>query len=193
MTIKELQVLDLNDHNSFFLVTGGPGSGKTAVVDALERAGYARTVEAGRAIIQEQVAIGGAALPWSDQAMFAELMLSWEMRSYQIARRQVGRVFFDRGVPDVVGYLRLTGSPLPGHVAKAVEIFRYNQRVFIAPPWRAIFERDNERKQTFEEAVRTYEALAKTYVGYGYGLIELPRLSIAQRLRFVIDAVSGAA
>jgi predicted ATPase len=41
--------------------------------------------------------------------------------------------------------------------------------------------------------VRTYEALAKTYVGYGYGLIELPRLSIAQRLRFVIDAVSGAA
>jgi predicted ATPase len=127
MTIKELQVLDLNDHNSFFVVTGGPGSGKTALVDALERAGYARTVEAGRAIIQEQVAIGGAALPWSDQAMFAELMLSWEMRSYQIARRQVGRVFFDRGVPDVVGYLRLTGSPLPGHVAKAVEIFRYNQ------------------------------------------------------------------
>jgi predicted ATPase len=79
------------------------------------------------------------------------------------------------------------------HIAKAVEIFRYNQRAFIALPWRAIFEQDNERKQTFEEAVRTYEALAKTYVGYGYGLIELPRLSIAQRLRFVIDAVSGAA
>ena len=71
--------------------------------------------------------------------------------------------------------------------------YAFVRRVFIAPPWRAIFERDNERKQTFEEAVRTYEALAKTYVGYGYGLIELPRLSIAQRLRFVIDAVSGAA
>jgi predicted ATPase len=58
-------------------------------------------VEAGRALIQDQVAIGGAALPWSDQAMFAELMLSWEMRSYQIARRQVGCVFFDRGVPEL--------------------------------------------------------------------------------------------
>jgi predicted ATPase len=99
------------------------------LIDALERAGYARTVEAGRAIIQDQVAIGGAALPWLNPAMFAELMLSWEMRSYHIARRQVGCVFFDRGVPDVVGYLFLTGSPVPAYVAKAAETFRYNRRL----------------------------------------------------------------
>jgi predicted ATPase len=121
-------VPDHNDHDFFFVIAGGPGSGKTALIDALERAGYARTVEAGRAIIQDKVAIGGAALPWSNPAMFAELMLSWEMRSYHMARRQVGRVFFDRGVPDVAGYLRLAGSPVPAHIAKAVEIFRYNRR-----------------------------------------------------------------
>ena len=57
-------------------ITGGPGSVKTSLIDALARAGYARTVEAGRAIIQDQLAIDGPALPWRDPSAFAELMLS---------------------------------------------------------------------------------------------------------------------
>ena len=71
------------DAERFFVVTGGPGSGKSTLIDALERAGCARSVEGGRGIIQDQVAIGGTALPWSDPSAFAELMLSWEMRSYR--------------------------------------------------------------------------------------------------------------
>jgi len=65
----------------FFVLTGGPGSGKSALLDALERAGYARSVEAGRGIILDQQTIEGRALPWSDPTLFAEMMLSWEMRS----------------------------------------------------------------------------------------------------------------
>jgi predicted ATPase len=124
--------------------------------------------------------------------MFAELMLSWELRSYRMARRQVGCVFFDRGIPDIAGYLRLVGLPVPAHVARAAEAFRYNRRVFIAPPWAEIFAQDSERKQSFEEAVRTYDALAAAYAGLGYELIELPRVSIEDRLRFVIRAVTQA-
>jgi predicted ATPase len=69
----------------FFVVTGGPGSGKTTLLDALERAGYRRSVEAGRAVIQQQLSIGGNALPWGDRVQFAERMLAWEIRSYQTA------------------------------------------------------------------------------------------------------------
>lgn len=29
------------------------------------------------------MAIGGSPLPWADRELFAELMLSWEMRTYQ--------------------------------------------------------------------------------------------------------------
>jgi len=93
----------------FFVLTGGPGSGKSSLIDALERLGYSRSVEAGRGIIQDQVDIGGSALPWADRVLFAELMLSWEMRSYRLAQEHPGAVFFDRGVLDVAGYLRLSG------------------------------------------------------------------------------------
>jgi predicted ATPase len=169
-----------------FVLTGGPGSGKSTLIAALEQAGFACSVEAGRGVIQDQMAIAGNALPWRDPLAFAELMLSWEMRSYHLAQAQTGPVFFDRGVPDVVGYLRLVGLPVPQHMEKAAEILRYNRRVFIAPPWPEIFRQDSERKQSLGEAVRTYEAMLATYREYGYELIELPRCSVADRLRFVL-------
>ncbi len=173
--------------NRFVVLTGGPGSGKSTLLDALERAGFARSLEAGRGIIQDQVSIAGPALPWDNRPLFAELMLCWEMRSYRMAEQQKGPVFFDRGVPDVVGYLRLSELPVPAHFEKAAEIFRYHHRVFIAPPWPEIFQQDRERKQNFDEAARTYQTLAATYHDLGYELVELPRVSVAERVRFVVQ------
>lgn len=171
----------------FFILTGGPGSGKSALIEALRGSDYAASVEAGRGIIQHQMAIGGRALPWIDPALFAEMMLSWEMRSYDIAQTEAGTVFFDRGVPDVAGYLRLMGLPVPEHVRKAVDLVRYNRRVFIAPPWQEIFRQDRERKQDFAEAVRTYDALVTTYTEYGYELVEIPRAPIPERVQFILQ------
>ena len=175
-----------DDSHRFFVLTGGPGSGKTTLIEALRQAGFATSLEAGRGIIRDQSAIGGSALPWRDRALFAELMLSWEMRSYQVARGLPGPVFFDRGVPDTLGYLRLSGLPAPQHVNSAAGRFRYNPRVFVAPPWPDIFAQDEERRQTLDEAERTYHALAGVYTELGYELVPLPLAPVEARLRFVL-------
>ena len=174
-------------HERFHIVTGGPGSGKTSLLEALRSRGYICSVEAGRGIIQDQASIAGRALPWEDRSLFAELMLSWEMRSYRMAQEATGPVFFDRGVPDVLGYLHLIGTPAPQHIQSATQKFRYNPTVFITPPWPEIFQHDHERKQDFNEAVRTYDALVTTYERLGYDLVEIPRLSIESRANFVLD------
>jgi predicted ATPase len=176
------------DTDRLFVVTGGPGSGKSTLVEALEGAGHARSIEAGRGVIQDQQAIGGRALPWSDPLAFAELMLCWEMRCYAMARHQAGPVFFDRGVPDVVGYLRLLDLPVPAHMQRAASLFRYNRRVFIAPPWPEIYRQDGERRQDLDEARRTYDAMVATYTDCGYDLVELPRAPVEVRVRFVLGA-----
>jgi predicted ATPase len=178
-----------NSGERFYAITGGPGSGKSSLVEALHQRGYARSIEAGRGIIQDQMAIAGRALPWSDPVLFAELMLCWEMRNYQIAREVAGRVFFDRGVPDVLGYLRLLDLPIPKHVKNAAEVFRYNHTVFIAPPWREIFCQDRERKQDFDEAIRTYDSMVAIYTELNYELIELPLVSVEERVDFILDRI----
>jgi len=172
-----------------FVITGGPGSGKSTLVDALAERGICTMPEAGRAIIRDQVAIAGEALPWSDRSAFAELMLSWEMRSYRAALSLSRPVIFDRGVPDVLGYLRLSGLPIPPHVERAAQTFRYHHRVFIAPPWPEIFALDAERKQSFQEAQATCEVMVETYSALGYELIPLPLGSVEKRVQVVLAAV----
>jgi len=155
----------------FYIVTGGPGSGKSSIVEALHQQGYARSIEAGRGVIQGQMAIGGRALPWSDRLLFAELMLSWEIRSHQVAEQHDGPVFFDRGIPDVLGYLRL------------LEL--------IAPPWREIYSQDRERKQDFDEAIRTFESMVATYTTLDYQLIKIPCTPVGERVSFILDHLSS--
>lgn len=172
------------DH--MFVVTGGPGSGKSSLIDALRRRGFQSMPEAGRAIIQDQVRIGGTSLPWADRTMFAELMLCWELRSWHEASKMNGPVLMDRGMADVYGYLTLCDLPVPAHVIAAAMEFRYNVKVFIAPYWEEIFSQDAERKQDRKEAEATGAVMAEIYARLGYQLVELPRDTVETRADFVM-------
>lgn len=174
----------------FYIVTGGPGSGKSMLIDALAADGLAHIPEAGRAIIQDQVVIGGDALPWADQGAFAALMLSWEMRSFRLAADLEGPVIFDRGLPDVIGYLRLCGLPVPSSFMRAAELRRYAKHVFMAPHWPAIFAEDAERKQSLAEAEATSDMMAEVYAEFGYELLPLPLSTVADRVSFVRATIS---
>lgn len=174
------------------VLTGGPGSGKTTLLEALATAGHATSPEAGRAIIRRQQAINGEALPWKDRALFAELMLDRELEAHARAEGAAGPVFFDRGVPDVVGYLTLCGLPVPAYMERAAQDIRYDRRVFIAPVWPEIFGQDVERKQDLDEARRTFDAMAETYPRFGYELIELPQAPVVERLAFVLKSLTAA-
>src|SRR3546814_13674461 len=108
---RKRKVRAMADRPDFHVITGGPGSGQSTLIEALAVEGFDHMPDAGRAIIRDQVAIGGAALPWADRAAFAELMLGWELRSWHEAHDRAGPVICDRSVPDVAGYLRLCGLP----------------------------------------------------------------------------------
>jgi predicted ATPase len=177
--------------NHFHIITGGPGSGKTSLIEALAAEGVQVMPEAGRAIIQDQVAIGGSALPWLDREAFAAQMLGWELRSYREAAGLPGPVFFDRGIPDIVGYFHVSGLAVPPHLLRAAELHPYHQQVFIAPHWPEIYEQDAERKQASDEAEATFQAMLKVYSQLGYELLPLPLAPVAERVQFVQSHVAG--
>jgi predicted ATPase len=175
------------------IVTGGPGTGKTTLIDHLRHAGFGASEEAGRAIVKDQTPIGGLALPWANPDLFDELVLAWGMRSYAAARDQGGTVFFDHGIPCIAGYIRARGGMVPAHLDAAAARFRYDPLVFVAPPWREIYRRDNERWETFTQAEQIHDAMVEVHKGYGYELVELPRTNIRSRLRFTLDRIQSPA
>ena len=167
------------------VVTGGPGADKSTLVAALATAGVATSAEVGRQIIREQVAAGGDALPWGDEQAFAALMWPREVAAHAAALAHGGTVVLDRGVPDVVAFLRVSGLPVLAAIDRAARATRYNSRVFLAPFWQAIYTGDAERPQDAGVAEATEAVMRDTYRDYGYRLVELPRVSVADRVAFV--------
>jgi len=51
---------------------------------------------------------------------------------------------------------------------------------------RRYYETDNERKQDFAEAERTFDQMAEVYRQCGYALSELPKATPAARTAFIL-------
>lgn len=177
--------------SNFFIITGGPGAGKTTLIEALAARGYPTVEEAGRRIIREQKSTGGTATHDGDRLAYRRLMFEDAVQTFEKNEHTTTPVFFDRGLPDLVGYSRLIGAPVPGWLNRAVRQYRYNDTVFIAPPWMEIYGSDEERKQDFAEAVSTYEVMLRAYEEAGYRLSTLPKAGVGERARFVIREIQA--
>jgi len=172
------------------VITGGPGAGKTTMLGELERRGFNCVPEIARQIIQEQARSGGNALPWADTDRYCRLMLERSVASFQENHPAYTLTFCDRGIPDTLCAARLLGLTWEREILAACRSYRYATRVFLAPPWREIYETDKERKQTYEEAVRTSVLLAQIYQDCGYEVVEIPRVSPARRVEFLLEQVA---
>lgn len=174
------------------VITGGPGVGKTTLLEALVHEGYPVVPEAARTIIQQQLAIGGTALPWENKEYYTDLMLVSSISDYcNIQDRHKGYpCFFDRGIPDALCYAEMIGYCIPEATLRHALAFRYHPVVFILPPWDEIYRTDNERKQSWAEAEHTYHRLKAVYSRYGYEVLDVPKERVADRMRFVKDALS---
>jgi predicted ATPase len=173
-----------------FVFTGGPGAGKTAVIEVLEKMGYRCMPEVARQIIREQVAKDGNAVPWKDMRQYTQMMQTKTIAAFDRAPdASAGTCFFDRGVPDVVCHARLNNIDVDNFLQNAAQQLRYNQHVFLFPPWEEIYRTDAERKQDFVTAIATYEVLKEVYRKYDYTLVEVPRMSIPERVEFVLEEI----
>jgi predicted ATPase len=137
------------------------------------------------------MSVGGDALPWADRERYARLMLDRSIAALEVSSRAGSPIFFDRGIPDTLCYARLAGlsRELEHDAAQMCDRHRYWRRVFLAPPWREIYKIDSERKQDFDEAVRTYSLMQNTYEGCGYEVVTMPRVSVEERVEFILSDV----
>lgn len=171
-----------------YIITGGPGFGKTELIDELRRAGYLCSGEFARELIDYQQKIDGDLLPWKNPKLFQEEILGLRQNFYESVPDQT-IAFADRGIPDQLAFARYKGFGTSKILKESAEKYRYAPQVFVTPPWPGIYINDTIRKETFEEAILIHQAVLEIYSDLNYRIIELPLISVSDRLSFILKTI----
>ena len=93
-------------------------------------------------------------------------------------------VFFDRALHDVIGYLNYVQDPNKKW-EKELNNYKYNL-VFLLKPVFQIYIQDEDRMETFEEAVEVHKSLEKTYHQSKLKIIKLPFTTPQKRFDLIL-------
>lgn len=169
-----------------YIITGGPGFGKTELVDELRKSGYLCSAEFARDWIESQQKSGGDILPWTNPRLFQAEILRQRIVFFESVLEGT-LAFADRGIPDQLAFARYKGFGTPEILDESARKYRYAPVVFVTPPWPEIFVNDPIRTESFDEAVRIHQAVLETYTGLNYQIIELPLLPVRKRIEFILE------
>ena len=171
------------------LIIGSPGTGKTSLIQSLKKKGYYCFDEISRQVIIDAQKQGIEQLFVTEPQLFSEKLLEGRIEQFKNAESiDEEFIFYDRGIPDTVAYLDYIKSTYPKKFVTACETFQYH-RVFILKLWEAIYEQDNERYETIEEARLIEQFLISTYKKYGYLLETVPFGSVRERTEFILNKI----
>ncbi|NNT72070.1 ATP-binding protein [Flavobacterium sp. IMCC34852] len=172
------------------VITGGPGTGKTTIIDSLIEQGYACFPEISRQVTLEAKKQGIEQLFLEKPLLFSELLLEGRRKQHQQAIEDVAElVFLDRGIPDILAYMHYIGDSYPAFFDHACREHQYS-KIFVLPPWEEIYESDEARYENFEQAKLIFDHLLETYQKYGYELIEVPRGTVEERIQFILSQLA---
>ncbi len=173
--------------NQKFIITGAPGTGKTSIINELQKRGFSISKEISREIIANELKQGGDVLPWKNLKAFSERVAL--LRKTQFDNAPENKLhFFDRSIIDVFAYMKLDKI-----CSKSLELqlgeTQYATTVFYTPIWKEIYINDTERKEDIISAIKVEETLLSCYKSFGYTLIEIPKLTITQRVDFILSKI----
>lgn len=171
---------------------GGPGTGKTVTLKALADKNYCCRKEISRQVTLEAQNKGISQLFLKDPLLFSQKLLAGRVNQFKETKNLAKNVcFFDRGIPEVSAYMDYQAQSVPDDFKEANMRLRYDM-VFIFPLWEEIYQSDNERYESFSQAVEIQKFIEKTYRNLGYSLIKVPKATVEDRVDFILNKANNA-
>lgn len=171
---------------NWYIITGGPSTGKSKTIDHLAFLGCNIRPEAARILIDNEMSKGKTLQEIrGNETKFEENILNIKTLSEE--KTNVDEIiFWERGMQDSIVYLKrclcdFSKATLESKKRKYKGVFLLD----ILPK----YEKDYARTEDREEAKNIHEALFKIYLDYGYDVIRVPVMCISDRANFILDKI----
>ena len=164
------------------LLTGGPGTGKSSIILALESQGEYTIREAAEDVIKLRQSQGHPE-PWMDSS-FQKGILELQIQRESRIPKEAERVFMDRGLADGLAYSE-PGTEIYKQILEAVTATKYD-RVYLVENL-GFTEKTDVRKENQEEAIQLGNKLREVYKELGYNPITIPVAPVDERVIKVLE------
>ena len=168
-----------------YVITGGPGVGKTKTLLELQKLGHQIVPEAARHLIEQEQQKPQGVLPWTNLFVFQQLVTQLQLEFE--SRISVGVAFLDRGFVDNFAYCKLGNILVPEELVALKTTHKYDG-VFVLDPLLA-YSKDAVRKEDAAFAQALHAAILEVYHEQGYVPIVVPVLEPEDRAKFILKYV----
>ena len=171
---------------NWYVVTGGPSSGKTTTVNLLQSRGYKTTIEHARHYIDTQKVTGNTVEEIREnQVAFQQGILDMQIEQEQsLSPDDV--VFLDRAIPDALAYYRFLGLPVDEKLQGALGKHAY-KKIFILDPLPLVS--DYARTEDAAAQKKIHALLAEVYKSLPYPVVHVPILPPKERVDFILKNI----
>lgn len=168
---------------------GGPGTGKSTVLDELKKQQYHCMEEISREVTLQAQKQGIDQLFLTEPLLFSQKLLEGREQQYINAdKTNTDVVFFDRGIPSIYAYMRFLKTDFPDVFLQKSNQYRYT-KVFQFLPWKEIYTSDNERYENYEESVTISNFLYDAYNELSYDIVTVPFGTVKDRCNFILNSI----
>lgn len=178
----------------WFILTGGPSTGKTSLLEELKKRGHAVKAEAATDYIRQRIE-AGVKEPWLEPDFQLNISLLHASREEEALNEKKEVVFFDRGPVDSLSYCLLLKKPcekgIVDLVEKGLSCGAYHPMIFVTQEL-GIFQNTEVRHEDQDEARRLAERFVKDYASLGFEIVFVPSMSIAERADFIEKRIVGS-
>jgi predicted ATPase len=169
-----------------YVITGGPCTGKTTMIEALKEQGYKTIQESATEIIKEEQA-NGVKAPQAEESFNSKVVGRQVKEEVEVGKEK--EVFLDRSMIDPVAYCRFYGFDVPQDVMDKIKQSHNYKVVFLLDFISENQHKNGIRIESQQEAENIHKKIKKTYESFGYMLITVPLLPVKERTEFILNKV----